>query len=279
MITTTRRPNIWRSEGGLTLLELLLSIIILSLIAAVLFPLLAGALDSWNHKREEEKLFQTGRLTMERMVSKIRETTWVLLPLMVSDPTDPAYPASSYYPRHILAVSGNIDNDGDGLWDEDPGKDITGDGVSGIMGIDDDNDGAIDESYRDDDDEDGSWEEDEFEATDSDRDLDGRFDEDPNDDFFRSGNDDDDDGTSNEDSFDPLIYYLSGTTLMERQNVLGITIADNVIAENVTVFTVVRRRVNRNTLIDIYLKLDNGEHSVELSTSVLARNMFRLPGI
>jgi hypothetical protein len=62
---------------------------------------------------------------------------------------------------------------------------------------------------------------------------------------------------------------------MERHNVLNATVSDDVIAENVAEFRVLRRRVNGNTLIDIYLKLDNGEDSVELSTTALARGMFK----
>lgn len=266
------------SESGLTLVELLISIVIISLIAGVCAQLAGGALDSWYSHREKSELFQAGRLAMERMVSKVRDTTWVLLPLKITDPSDPVYPASSYFPRDILAVSGNIDNDGDGLSDEDPGKDMTGDGASGIMGIDDNNDSIVDGGHPDDDDEDGSHEEDGLEAGYIDNDLDGRFDEDSDNNFFLTDGNDDGDVSTDEDPFDPLIYYLNGTTLMERQNVLNSTVSDNVIVENVSEFRVTRRRVNGNTLIDIYLKLDNGNDSVELSTTVFARSVFRLPG-
>jgi prepilin-type N-terminal cleavage/methylation domain-containing protein len=273
-----KKVKTFKSDRGLTLIELLISITIMSLISVVFAQLLGGALDSWRDSKSRGDLLSSARIAMERMVSKARDTSWVLLPLKVSDPTDPGYPASSYYPRDILAVSGNIDNDGDGLTDEDPGTDITADGASGIMGIDDNNDSVIDGEHIYDDDEDGFYEEDELDENGEDADLDGRFDEDPDSDFFQDGNDDDDDGLDDEDPFDPLIYYLNGTTLMERQNVLNATTADNAIAENVSEFSVIRRRVNGNTLIDIYLKLDDGEESVELRTTVLARSMFRLPG-
>ncbi len=269
------RQKIWKSESGLTLTELLISIAIISLVAGVCVQLVAGSLDSWGHNRGKGELLSTARLAMERMVSKVRSTTWVLLPLMISDPTDPGYPASSYYPRDILAVSGNIDNDGDDLIDEDPGKNITGDGAAGIIGFDDDNDGSIDEGNDQDDDEDAVEDEDVIDGIDNDGD--GRVDEDTDEEFYSTDDDDDDDndGTDDEDPFDPLIYYLNGTTLMERQNVLTATIADNVIAENVSQFRVLRRRVDGNTLIDIYLQLDDGENSVELRTTVLARGMFK----
>jgi len=262
-----------KSKRGLTLIEVLISIAIMSLIAGVLVQLVAGSFDSWKHNKNKGELLNTAQLAMERMASKVRITTWVLLPLKISDPTDPGYPVTSYYPRDILAVSANIDNDGDGLVDEDPENDITADGAAGIMLIDDDNDGTVDEGSAHDDDEDGTGNEDAIDKFDNDGD--GIFNEDPGVGFYGSINDDDGDGINGEDPFDPVIYYLAGTTLMERQNVLTATIADNIIAENVVQFEVLRRRVNENTLIDIYLKLDNGEESVELRTTALARSMFK----
>jgi len=269
------RLKILKSERGLTLTELMISIAIISLIAGVCVQLVSGALDSWRYSKGKAELLNTARIAMERMVYKVRNTTWVLLPLMISDPTDPGYPASSYYSREVLAVSGNIDNDGDGLADEDPGVDLTNNDNPGIIGFDDDNDGNVDEvGMKEDDDEDGQKDEDVIDGADNDGD--GRIDEDPGKRFYQAVNDDDDnDGTEGEDPFDPIIYYLNGTTLMERQNELTATIADNVIAENVSQFTVLRRRVNGNTLIDIYLKLDNGEDSAELRTTALARGMFK----
>lgn len=56
---------------------------------------------------------------------------------------------------------GLIDEDqGDALFDEDPWGDANGDGCPGVCGIDDDNDGAIDEGPINDDDEDGLVDED-----------------------------------------------------------------------------------------------------------------------
>jgi hypothetical protein len=209
---------------------------------------------------------------MERIVVTVRETRWVLLPLRISDPGDPNYPNSSYYPRDLLAVAGNVDNDGDGLVDEDGPADITADGMPGIIGIDDDDDGFIDEggaNKKQNDDEDSNiWNEDRIDGIDNDGD--GLIDEDPGPKTYASNSDDDADGLQGEDPFDPLIYYLAGTALMERQDVLGVTIEDNVIAENVSEFRVVRRRVHGNTLIDIHIKLDNGKKTVALDTTVLA---------
>ena len=56
---------------------------------------------------------------------------------------------------------GLVDEDvGDSLFDEDPWGDANGDGCAGVCGIDDDNDGEIDEGPINDDDEDGVVDED-----------------------------------------------------------------------------------------------------------------------
>ncbi|MDH3806588.1 MAG: hypothetical protein OEU90_14105, partial [Gammaproteobacteria bacterium] len=46
-----------------------------------------------------------------------------------------------------------LDDEADGLIDEDPGADMNGDGAPGLAGVDDDSDGQIDEGSADDDDE------------------------------------------------------------------------------------------------------------------------------
>ena len=73
-----------------------------------------------------------------------------------------------------------VDDDGDGLVDDDPGGDVNADACPGFCGIDDDADGSIDEG---------------------------------------SALDDDEDGANDEDWLDPLVFYLSGSTLKQRQPV------------------------------------------------------------
>ena len=143
------------------------------------------------------------------------------------------------------------------------------------MGIDDNNDGTVDNGMNQDDDEDGTENEDLIDGIDNDGD--GRIDEDPHNAFYSSADNDDGEGGMNEDYFDPVIYYLDvpTSTLNERHDVDGWTTMDKVIAENVVQFMVLRRRVNGNTLIDIYLQLDNGKDSVKLTTTTLARTMFK----
>jgi type II secretory pathway pseudopilin PulG len=129
----------------------------------------------------------------------------------------------------------DADNDGDGLLDEDPGADASNDGSAGIQGIDDAGDGYVDFGPSADDDE-YFWQPDEDPVNGLDDDGDGNVDEDSGADASGDGcpglcdvdddadgtvddgatSDDDEDGSSNEDWLDPLVFYLSGDTLMQR---------------------------------------------------------------
>jgi len=136
-----------------------------------------------------------------------------------------------------------IDDDGDGRVDEDPSSDMNGDACPGICGIDDDGDNSIDEG---------------------------------------GGNDDDEDGRTNEDWYDPVVFYLNGDTLMQRTpvpwdesgggSVTGLDFIASAIAENVTRFRVERLPLSAAgvQLVDLTLELtspDSGE-MVSLQTRV-----------
>ncbi len=136
-----------------------------------------------------------------------------------------------------------LDDDGDGLIDEDPGSDMNGDNCPGVCGVDEDGDGAVDEG---------------------------------------SALDDDEDGQSDEDWLDPVVFYLNGGTLEQRipvpwdENASGsVTGRDFIvepIAENVTRFRVERLPLNggRYVLVDLTLELTSpltGE-AVSLNTRV-----------
>jgi len=135
-----------------------------------------------------------------------------------------------------------IDDDGDGSVDEDPGSDANGDGCGGVCGVDDDGDGSIDEG---------------------------------------SANDDDEDGQTNEDWYDPLVFYLENDVLKQRNpvpwdenGVDGITGQDFIIsdiAQNVTRFRVERLDGDNTVeLIELTLELTSpvsGE-TVSLQTRV-----------
>ena len=131
----------------------------------------------------------------------------------------------------------DADNDRDGRIDEDPGSDRDFDYEEGIYLIDDDGDGAVDEGsfFIGDDDEFGGFP-DEDRANGVDDDGDGAMDEDPPADNNGDGcpglcgidddadgildegsnSDDDEDGSADEDWYDPVVFYLSGSTLRER---------------------------------------------------------------
>lgn len=135
-----------------------------------------------------------------------------------------------------------IDDDGDGWIDEDFSGDMNGDGQPGIAGVDDDGDSLIDEG--------GSW-------------------------------DDDEDGTSDEDTRDPVVFYLVGNELTERtpmpfdvdgdSDVDGRDYIESTIAENVTRFRVERvpPTAGGDQLVDLTLELTGpGSDSITLQTRV-----------
>ncbi len=123
--------------------------------------------------------------------------------------------------------SGNQDDEEDGGNNEDPSSDVNNDGYA-----DDDNDGATDEDLKNDMNDDNK-----AGTKGVDDDLDGAIDE-------GSNQDDDEDGTSNEDWFDPVVYFLNGTTLMERMPNInpadGNGFTEYPIADNVSQFLVKR---------------------------------------
>ena len=249
------------------------------------------------------------------MVKSIRMTRRLMIPLGENPNT--AYSESV---RDVLAVTldPTLDRDKDG-WadanndkdyldvnnngsrdagepervDEDTQGDMTNDNKSGIILIDDDGDGFVDESPVSDDDEDSLFDEDKLDGIDNDND--GSIDEDMghsmresgapgilgfDDDFDGSvdegdGKDDDEDGSQGDDWLDPVVYFLNGTTLMQRVPNInpadGTDYQENQIAENVTDFQVKRipQGGGRSVLVDITLEITsaNGER-VEFNTSV-----------
>jgi len=135
-----------------------------------------------------------------------------------------------------LVLSAGVDNDGDGLVDEDPGSSGFAAG-RGAPGVDDDGDGATDEAMVADDDEDGVVDEDGRNGLDDDGD--GSIDEDPGADANGDGRpgargidddadgsiddgdveDDDEDGLVNEDGWDlrRFRYQRSTERLYEQR--------------------------------------------------------------
>ena len=141
------------SEDGLTLVELLIAIAIFGLIAAGAAALLSVTFGAQAQGDARSNLFQEGLVIMERMTAEIRTTTLLHIP-------------NAHQPvRTLVALSANVNQDGDNYFDdpmfpridEDHGGQYFSSG-KGISGLDDNGNGAVDDtSYSADDDEDGDY--------------------------------------------------------------------------------------------------------------------------
>ncbi len=310
-----------KQQHGLSLIELLIAVTLAGILIASMQGLVGQALNTESTVRDRNNSLQQGRFAMQMMIKSIRMTRRLLLPLGENSTT--AYSESE---RDVLAVTldPTLDRDKDG-WadanndkdyldinnnssrdageperiDEDPSGDLTNDGASGIVNIDDDNDGVIDEQHttggpsNEDDDEDGAANEDSWNGIDDDGD--NTLDEDPkkqmseddkagialiDDDFDGTvdegdKNDDDEDGQKDEDWLDAVVYFLNGTTLMQRTPNLnptnGTDFQENPIAENVTEFKVIRipQGDGRRVLVDIALEISsNNAEPVNFNTRI-----------
>lgn len=199
----------------------------------------------------------------------------------------------------------DADDDGDGALDEDLPGDAGNDGQPGIPGIDDNGDGDVDDSAtavpKRDDDEDDDMNEDSFDGIDGDND--GSIDEDPKGDnnfdgasgiigvddngngFIDEGavRDDDEDGSTNEDWYNPVVFYLAGDVLTQRlpvpwdvnldSNVDGLDYVTSDLAENVTLFRVERLPASGAgwQLVDITLELTHPESGERVSLQTRVR--------
>lgn len=305
------------SQKGFTLLELLISVTIAGLLIAAISGVVSTALNAEQSTRMQNDTMQQARFAMQRLTHAVSKSRSLLLPLGENSTT--AYSESV---RNVLAVSldPTLDRDKDG-WvdanndkdfldvnnngtrdageperiDEDIDDDRNKDSSTGIVGIDDDGDGAVDESSGNssnddedllvgedpmnglDDDGDGSIDEDTGKdmngdnkagITGVDDDYDGSIDE-------GNSDDDDEDGLRGEDWVDTQVFFLNGTTLMERlpnnNPVDGAAYSEYPIAENVSQFRVERvLGANGSTvLVDITLTLlPSGGDPVSLNTRV-----------
>ena len=267
-LAQAKRPST-RSEQGLSLVEVLLALAISAVLIAALGGVVGPTLNAWELAQRDNQLTREARFAVDRMTAAVRGTSLLIIPR--ADDPNTAYSESL---RDVLAVAldptwdrdrdgfADADNDKDGRIDEDWGRDNNNDGQAGISGIDDDGDGAIDEVSAGDDDEDGTNNEDRRNGLDDDGD--GSVDEDlhanmngdgqpgvagvddDGDGLIDEGDpeDDDEDGAVNEDWLDTVVYFLSGTTLMERLPDVnassGTDFSTAPIAENVSLFEVER---------------------------------------
>lgn len=295
------------AQQGLSLVELTAAMAVGSLILAALGGVIAQALQTERVIRANNDVHRQARFAMQQMLEAVSHSQRLILPLGENTATawsesirDPGVLAVTLNPKLDRNKDGWADanNDQDYLdlnnngsrqsgeperIDEDVSHDMTNDGFPGIIGIDDDGDGLIDEGSENDDDEDGAIDEDEMLSGDNDNDgaededfsFDSSNDNEPgisgiDDDYdgnIDEGNkdDDDEDGLLSEDWYDPVVFYLSGTTLMQRiPNINpsdGTDYSEYPIAENVSQFRVERipQGGGRGILIDISLTLTNDE--------------------
>ncbi len=277
-----------------------IAILLLGSLASVLM----NTLNANDDARERNIIAHDARFAMQRILQSVRDSQLLLVPL-VEDPST-LYTESLIEPG-LLAVTLNplldrdlngiadADNDGDGLVDEDLPRDTSNDGKPGLIGIDDDNSSITDVSLagNHDDDESGVLgDEDPINGLDDDGD--GTVDEDPPGDMNGDGapgvmlvdddgdglidegniDDDDEDGFSDEDWLDAVVYFLSGTDLIERypnlNPISGTDFTERIIANNVSTFRVERlpRGNNRLDLVEITLELTTSKAAISVAQRV-----------
>lgn len=308
-------------QRAFTLIELLMSLAIAALLLTAMTGVVSNVANIRDDTRARNDAIGSARFAMQRMVAAVTGTRRLLLPLADNPKTNwrenlreqtvpPSSPeGSSTSATAVLAVTldprldidrdgfADADNDKDGRVDEDLSDDNNNDAAPGILGIDDDGDGEVDEgpklSPETDNDEDGVVADDWIDGIDND--ADGSIDEDIKKDMNRDsksgiagvdddgdgsvdeGNfhDDDEDGTTNEDNYDAVVFFLSGTTLIERRPELdaidGTDFIESPIADNVSRFRIERipDAGRRAVLVDITLELTySGIDPISLNTRV-----------
>lgn len=329
------------TQKGLTLVELLFAVAITGLLVAGLAGIVNQTIQAQDVAAKQTSQMAELRFALQRMVSAVSGSTRLILPLAdnpatawrehVREQTVPAQApeSGSVLATAVLAVTLDhaIDIDGDGwsdanndkdfldlngnllrdanepeVIDEDLSDDSSGDGQPGLIGIDDDGDGYVDESAtarpQADDDEDDAMDEDPLDGADTDGD--GSVGEDPSGDMNGDGeggvagesclllictpipgdlNDDDADLSADEERLDAVVYFLSAGQLIERMPspydtnsdliVDGRDYTESVIAEGVRWFKVERLPKNGGAqLLEISLALGSAETSSQLSVQV-----------
>ena len=298
-----------RKDCGFTYIEALAALMMTAMLMVGLTRTLDNVLDSHDDARADHDVVEESRYALERMVQAVSRSQRLLVPLAENPATshsesirDPGVLAVTLDPARDLDADGfpDVDNDRDGLIDEDLGSDASWDLKPGITGIDDDGDGTIDEGSNLDDDEDGNSDEDPFDQSDSDGD--GSMDEDPSGDMNGDGDDgiagfdddgdgfvdegsfsidDDEDGRLDEDWLDVVVFYQSGATILERTPVpwdetgngfvTGLDYVERTLAANVLSFTVERIPAPNGgpPLIKVLLtRNDNNGQAYTLATTI-----------
>lgn len=301
--------------SGFTLIEVLISITIGSLLLISLMQLVDPAMRAHEQSRTDNDALQDGHFAMEQIRRIVSTSETLFIPM----PDNPGTTQNESV-RDVIAVAmpHAMDRDEDG-WadgnndrdfqdsnqnsardvdeperiDEDFGDDRFNSSGSGIYGIDDNNDGSIDEGGNKDDDEDGSNNEDPENGIDDDGD--GQIDEDTKKDQNEDGesgvagvdddedgsvdeenkNDNDEDGVRGEDWFDVIVFSVSGGNLVQRIPNLdptdGTDFSTYVIAENVNSFSITRQvgGDGKTIVLDVTLVLDKANGQTKSFNSVI----------
>lgn len=167
-LETRRVPT---RQSGFTLIELVVSLLVITILFAGLNSVINGLLGSTTHVEERIALTRDAEFAMDRMVRNVSHSRLLLLPLVdkslsdwpenVREQTVPPSPpvGSSTLATAVLAVTlpassdldfdgfPDADNDRDGHIDEDVLADRNNDFASGIFLIDDGGDGSVDEGF------------------------------------------------------------------------------------------------------------------------------------
>ncbi|MFK7896614.1 MAG: type II secretion system protein J [Myxococcota bacterium] len=278
-------------RAGFTLIEALFGLALTAVLMLAMTNVIRVASAARADTATRDELVRDTQFAMNRMERMVRTTSRLLVPFgedpntgsieSVFEPGVLVVPLPAQIDRDLDGFA-DADNDRDGLVDEDLPADMTNDSAPGIYQVDDDNSGIRDISFAGpaDDDETG-FVRDEDPINGIDDDGDGAIDEDPGADMNGDGApgiagfdddgdgsidegddaDDDEDGQTNEDWFDPVVYFLDNENLVERLPNLnpasGRDFTDRVIATGVIYFRVARLPLesHRSELVRITLRL------------------------
>jgi type II secretory pathway pseudopilin PulG len=272
-----------RRPRGISQIELLASLAIAAVLMVSVGTAVLQAMNAWSASDERNELNRQAQFAMQRITAAVLGSRRLLIPL-AENPTT----AWSESIRDVLAVTldptldrdgdgfADADNDKDGKVDEDLPADNTNDGVAGIVGLDSNGDGLVNNGNVKDNDEDGQNGEDPLNGVDDDGD--GSIDEDIP--AHMAGGaqgvpfqDDDGDGQDDEDWLDVVAYYVNNGSLIERMPNInpasGNDYSEHAIASRVTTFRVQRSYTagDRAVVLDITLVLTGASgQQVSLTT-------------
>lgn len=281
--------------AGVTLVELILSIAIMSIVTLGLSSMVLVSLRAYDYGTNRTELHLEAMGLMERITNGVRRSTFVFIPN--------AHKAT----RTLLSFSGDVNDDNDNFFgdslfpkfDEDGGNDMGNDGRSGLKSLDDNGNNLTDEGATANDDEDLLTDEDPINGEDDDND--GNFDEDPGTDWqddnlpglagiddngngtVDDGNgsaDDDEDGSTNEDSLNPITYQITGGQFIENRQEGSSGGDDAVLSTKVTLFSVLFEPADATHAprYRITLRLTEDGRSITLNEYVYPRNSFQKTG-